>query len=332
MESLANILKAKKYSDLFSSDEATAKREFREYCKKYHPDVNDTAEEAEAFSIISEIYTYKIHKSTDSRKGAVDEEILVRDKSTGKGFILTNPVVFNNGICTVYYTVSKVAFLYSKTYKKFYDNYIEEVERLRYADNAMEKEFSRYFPKIIKHFETEDDKLCILIGKTSDVLPLGRIFKAYRDHGEQFPERQAAWILNRLYNIECYLHYYGRVSNGFTIDNLWVSPEMHSILLYSGWEYTTKERGNMIGCPKDVFKIIPIKVKDTKESSMITDLESIKSIGRQLYNGHTELKHINKFLNEGTTGDVFKDWDSYREALQEEFGKRQFVVWDNIYI
>lgn len=322
------ILVAKRYSDLFSKDADIAKREFREYCKLYHPDSNDSKEAAELFCIIQELYNNK-HRTVKT-SSTVNEDITFKDKKTGKGFCLSNPVVFNNGIAMVYHTATKIAMIYDKTYKKFYEQYITNVNKLEYANDDMKKEFERYFPKIIKHFETEDESFCILLDKTSEVLSLGKIVRAYESKGEKFPEKQAAWILNRLYNIECYLNFYDKVSNGLSLDNLWVSPEMHTILLYSGWEYTTKLEDNMIGCPKDVYKILPIKVKDTKRSQTVTDLESIKSIGRILFKGHKDLEHINNFLNSGTSDDVFKEWDLYRDAIKKQFGKREFIIWENV--
>lgn len=327
MKTLAVILKAKKYSDLFSSDEHEAKKQFREYCKLYHPDVNNSDEASKAFSIISELYS---GAGKTVVHGTVEEIFVFKNKKTGKGFEISNPIIFNNGIAIVYHTLTKVVMVYDKTYKKFYEQYIENVNNLKYVNSDMEKEFKRYFPKIITHFETEDGTYCILLDKTSEVLSLGKIVRAYEAKNEKFPERQAAWILNRLYNIACYLNFYNKVSNGFSLDNLWVSPEMHTILMFSGWEYTTGLDESMIGCPKDVYRILPIKVKDSKRSQTVTDLESIKSIGRLLFKGHKDLEYINNFLNSGTSDDIFKEWDLYREAIKKQFGKRTFIVWENV--
>ena len=322
------ILSAKKYSDVFNENADIAKKEFREYCKLYHPDSDSSKEAAELFCIIQELYNNKHRVSVSN--STVNDTVTFKDKKTGKGFSLSNPIIFNNGIAMIYHTATKVAMVYDKTYKKFFDNYIENVSKLKYEDSNMEKEFKRYFPKVLKHFETEDKQLCILLDKTPEVLSLGKIVRAYESKGEKFPERHAAWILNRLYNIECYLNFYHKVSNGLSIDNLWVSPEMHTILLFSGWEYTTDIDDTMIGCTKDVYKILPIKVKDTKRSQTITDLESIKSIGRILFKGHKDLEYINNFLNSGTSDDVFKEWELYRGAIKKQFGKSEFIIWEDV--
>lgn len=322
------ILKATKYEDLFSTDEDIAKKQLREYCKLYHPDVNESKEAEDIFCIIQQLYNKKTRSNFTS--STVVEDVIFKNKVTGKGFCLTNPIMFNNGIARVYHTATKVALIYDKTYKKFYDSYIKNVKDLKYADANMQKEFERYFPKIINNFETEDGEFCILLDKTSDVISLGKIFTAYEKAGKQFPEKQAAWILNRLYNIECYLNFYNKVFNGFTLDNIWVSPDMHTVLMFSGWEYNTKTDANMIGCPKDVYKILPIKVKDNKKSNIVTDLESIKSIGRKLFKSKSSLNYIDEFLRSGTSDDVFKEWDAYRNAIKSQFGKRAFIIWEDV--
>lgn len=329
MKTPKEIRAAKFYSDIFSDDEKKAKQEYRAYAKKYHPDFNPPEDELDIFDIINTLYNKKHINGTG--KGVTDNTINFIDKETGKGFEMSNPVVIKTSIGNVYHTSTKIVFEYDKTYEKFYENFINQVRKLKYKDDEMDKQFRRMFPKIIRYFETEDNKLCILQNKTKDVLNLDRILQAYKIKGEPFPERQAAWILNRLYNLECYLKYYNKASNGISMENIWVSPEYHTVLLLGGWEYTLPKHEKMLGCPKDVYKTLPIKVRDSKESSTLTDLESIKAIGRRLFADHKDLDNIWNFLNTGTEDDNVLDvWGEYKEALEKHFGKRKFVVWENV--
>lgn len=329
MKTAKEILGAKSYLDIFSKDDAVAKKEYREYCKLYHPDSDNSEQAAKLFDIINTLYNNKHIKLKGN--GLKEDVVTFKNKETGKGFQLTNPTIFNNGLAMVYHTSTKIAIVYDKSYKKFYNNYINQVKNLRYVDDKMEAEFKRYFPKIITNFETEDGNFCILLDKTNEVLNLGIIVREYFKKGESFPEKQAAWILNRLYNIACYFNFNKKVFNGFTLDNLWVSPEMHTVLPLTGFEYTTNQGEQMIGCPKDVYKILPIKVKDSKQSDIITDLESIKNIGRLLYKEHKELKAIHKFLDDGVSNnEPINEWELYGEAIKKEFGKRTFIKWENV--
>lgn len=328
MKTLEAILKATKYSDLFSSDEHEAKKQFREYCKIYHPDVDNSVEASKAFAIISELYS---GTSKTTTHGAVQETFIFKDKKSGKGFEINNPVMFNNGIAMVYHTATKIVMEFDKTYKKFYDNFLRQVKNLKYEDKNMENEFSRYFPKVVNSFESENGNFVILMNKTSEVLNLGLIVKSYEKKGILFPERQAAWIMNRLYNLICYIDFYKKAFNGISLENIWVSPEMHTVLFLDGFEYTTKAGEDMLGCPKDVYKVLPIKVKDTKQSDILTDLESIKQIGTILFKGHKDLEHINKFLSSGVkSSNPLDEWRDYGDAIKKQFGKRTFVVWENV--
>ncbi len=106
---------------------------------------------------------------------------------------------------------------------------------------------------------------------------------------------------------------------------------MHTVLLFSGWEYQTREGQDMLGCPKEVYKLLPIKVKDSKQSSIITDLECIKAVGRTLYKGHEDLTYINDFLKRGVSGNTpLEEWKLYGDAVKRQFGKRKFIIWDDV--
>lgn len=330
MLSREEILNKTKYIELFSDNKVEAKSQFREYCKKYHPDADSSPDAEKVFSHIHKIYLTGNSIFTDKHNGITN--ITFRNKNDKKGFQLDNAVEFTTSICHVYNTATKVVFVYNKTYKKFWKNYLESVKALRYADSEMEKVFKRIFPDVVKSFETEDDNYIILINKTSEVLNLGEIVKAYDKLGKPFPEKQAVWILNRLYNIACYNKYITNTAfNGFALENLWISPEMHSILPLGGYEYTAKLGEPMIGVPKEVYKVLPIKVKDSKKSSILTDLESIKAVGRILYKEHDNLEHINKFLKSGiSSDDPVDEWKEYGKAVKKQFGKRAFIVWEDV--
>lgn len=323
MKSREEIKRAKRYEDIFSDNESLAKKEYREYCKIYHPDADKSEEAKQIFLIINTLYNEKVLIQT--------EELTFKDKKTGKGFKLTSPIKIYNSLATVYHTLTKVCIVFEESHKTFYDNYIKSVEQLSYRDADMEKEFKRYMPKIIKHFQNEDNKYIILLDKTSEVLNLGKIVEDYVSLGKNFPEKQAAWILNRLYNLCVYFKMQENSAfNGISLENIWVSPELHSVLLLNGFEYNVKLGEKMIGVPKEVFNTMSIKTKDSKLSSTLTDLESVKQVGRRLFTGRTDLKYIQDFLNSGTTDNVFEEWDRYSEAIKKEFGKREFITWDDV--
>lgn len=323
----AAILRAKSYTDIFSKDKDEAKKQFRYYCKSYHPDVDNSPNAQKIFGKLMELYN-KV--SSNKTVAHPDDKMVFLSKATGKGFEIVSPVSVNAGTCMIHHTAKKVVLSYNKDFKKSYDKYLDEIKKFRYEDEAMRKQFEPLFPKVIKQFEDTEGNFIILLDKTDEVLNLGVILDAYRRKGEAFPKKHAAWIVNRLYNLEAYLHFYKRVFNGFSINNLWVSPEFHTVLLLNGWEYCTNIGDKMIGCPKDVYKVLPIKVRDNHLSHPLTDMESIKQIGRELFKG-SDCTNILKFLDEGSE-DVspLDEWKEFENAVMADFGVRKFVVWDDV--
>lgn len=324
------ILKAESYSDIFSSDKDEAKRQFRHYCKSYHPDVDDSCRAQEIFQKLSELY-----KKSSVKKDCADRSNVIRFKSktTGRGFEMANPVTADTGVCTIYHTQTKVVFSYGKDFKKFYQKYLDNVKSIQYEDDKMKKQFSILFPSVLRNFEDENGNFDILIPKTGEVLNLGLIAEAYKTKHMAFPERHAAWIINRLYNLAVYMDFYHIVFNGFSLYNLWVSPEFHTILLLGGWEYAGKEGSAMAGCPCDVYKILPVKARDKHVCVRKTDLESIRQAGRELFCG-SGCKNILQFLDtaSGDDGELLSvsEWKQFENAVYKDFGERKFVEWDNV--
>lgn len=323
----AAILKAERYSDIFSSNITEAKRQFRHYCKSYHPDADNSAKAARIFEKLMSLYgKTPVSCSREKQKNTA----IFLSKDTNKGFELSNPVIFDAGTCIVYHTQTKIVLSYRKEFKKFYDRYMAAVKNTQYADSKMETQFSRLFPKIIKNFEEEHGNFIILLSKTPEVLNLSLVIEAYKKKGENFPERHAAWIMNRIYNIAAYMEFYKKAFNGFSPCNMWISPEFHTVSLLNGWEYIEGIGGKMAGCPKDVYKILPLKAKESHISCTLTDQESIRQVGRSLFSGST-CKNIMDFFNSGSEDKgIINEWQCYEKMLLKDLGKRTFVVWDDV--
>ena len=137
-----------------------------------------------------------------------------------------------------------------------------------------------------------------------------------------------------MHNICCFLKYNNIVHNGININNCFISPEHHAILLLGGWWYATKAEDKMIGTTKEIFDIMPILSKNNKKSSAITDLESIKLLGRTLngYNNprtfmkETDIpKPIAEFLIGGSGADAYKEFQTWDTVLDKGYGVRKFI-------
>ena len=90
----------------------------------------------------------------------------------------------------------------------------------------------------------------------------------------------------------------------------------------------------MIGTTKDIFSIMSVSAKSSKKSTMLTDLESVKLLGRQLL-GETNCRKLAldnsipkpfiDFLISGSGNDSYEEFTKWDKALDASYGKRRFI-------
>ena len=86
-----------------------------------------------------------------------------------------------------------------------------------------------------------------------------------------------------------------------------------------------RQDGNkMLGVPKAIYDIMPVKAKSNKTSSKRTDLEAAKLIGRQITDKSSAPKPMLDFLSSGTSTAI-GEFEKWNKALDASYGKRQFV-------
>lgn len=329
MVSEKQILEAKKAGDIFSSDVDRIKAQYKDLVKQFHPDVNKSPKANEIFQKLNELYS-KALKDISSNTWEKSNFIKI-NKTTGKSLEITflTELPFELGTC--YICNKHIVYLFDKDKKKYKDNMLLILKQIKYKNTDMENEFKRYLPKVLDEFETTEGKHGVVLEKTIDVYPLKKVFEFYNNKIE---DRHVAWILSRLNNITCFLKYNNIVHNGINIDNCFISPEHHAIILYGGWWYATKKEEKMIGTTKEIYDLMPVTAKNNKISNSTTDLESIKYIGRKLL-GDTNCRTLPKtttapapmveFLIQGSTGDAYKMFGEWDVALNKGYGARKFI-------
>ena len=323
------ILSLSKCGDLFPNNIDAAKTKYKQLAKEWHPDSNKNPKAVDVFQKITELYN-KALELLEQGTWEKTNYILI-SKNNGKKIALNYDTVFDFELGTCYVTKTKIVYILGSDKKKYFDNAIARIKSLKYADKKMEETLKRCMPKIYQTFQTNSGEYVIVLDKTEDVYPLKSVFE-YFDN--KISDRHVAWIMSRLYNISCFLKYNDIVHNGININNCFVSPKYHSILLLGGWWYTTKEKEKMIGTTKDIFSIMSVVTKGDKKSSYLTDLESVKLLGRQLL-GETNCRKLAldtsipkafiNFLISGSSDDAFKEYAKWDKALIGSYGERKFV-------
>ena len=323
------ILSLSKCGDLFPNNINAAKTKYKQLAKEWHPDSNKNPKAVDVFQKITELYN-KALELLEQGTWEKTNYVLI-SKNNGKKIALNYDTVFDFELGTCYVTKTKIVYILDSDKKKYFDNALVRIKSLKYADRKMEDTLKRCMPKIYQTFQTNSGKYVIVLDKTEDVYPLKSVFECF---GNKIPDRHVAWIISRLCNLTCFLKYNGIVHNGININNVFVSPQYHSILLLGGWWYTTKEKEKMIGTTKDIFSIMSVVTKGDKKSSYLTDLESVKLLGRQLLGEPNCRKLVLdsaipkafiNFLISGSGDDAFKEYDKWDKALIDSYGERKFV-------
>lgn len=322
------ILKAKFPGDIFSSDKEAIKSEYRALAKKWHPDMNESSIASEVFNKLNLLYNKAISSTPDEIKSKSNALSLLA--TNGKTYRLKYKVIHKFELGEMYVADTIIAYSFQKEYKEFYENSIERIKALDYADETMKNEVLKYMPTIINNFET-DDRYFLVIKKTDDLFLLRDLLEY---HGGEIPVKHVAWILSSLYNITCFFHYNKISHNALTLDNYLVSPIYHSGSITGGWWYTVEQEEKMIGVNKETFKIMPTKAKTSKMATIKTDLESIKLIGRQLLgtpSGSALItdkdipKPISDWLRGISSSNPFEEYEKWVKVLYESFGNRKFI-------
>lgn len=312
-----------KYGDIFPNDNVKLPVKYKELCKKIHPDSCDDTRSTDAFTRLQTLY----NEAAENVGAGVWEGTNYIEYKTVAGKTLqikySYHCVFELG---EYYVCNKnIIYIFDFSKKKYYNNYIKSIKNIKFVDREMEKMFKPLFPTVISEHDTVNDKHIIVLSKTEDVFPLRCVIENF--YHDAIPATHLAWMISRLMNICCYLKYNGQVHNGINIDNLFVSLQDHSIHLFGGWYYTTKENEKMIGTTKDIYFIMPPKVKADKVSNSITDVESVKAFGRK-YLEDSAPQAFKDFVNSGTGEDSMKEMEKWDKALIDSFGKRHFIKID----
>lgn len=323
------ILSISKCGDLFPYGINNVRNKYKELVKEWHPDSNSDIKAVDVFQKITELYK-KALKLLEEGSWEKTNYILI-NKDKGKKILLNYDTTFDFELGKCYVTKTKVVYILDSDKKKYFDNAVFRIKSLKYADKNMEDILKRCMPEIYQTFKTNSGEYGIVFNKTPDVFPLKNILKYFNN---KISDRHVAWILSRLYNISCFLRYNGIIHNGINVDNCFISPQYHSIILIGGWWYTTKEKERMLGTTKDIFSIMPVTSKSSKRSDFLTDLESIKLLGRQLLgeancrklvlNNSIPKPFIN-FLITGSTNDAYKEFEKWDKTLSNSYGERKFV-------
>lgn len=327
---MKDLLDAKSYSDLFTKD--NFKAEYIALMKIYHPDRYKGSDASKICAKINALYEEaKVHINDDTW-GDESNIIYISLKNGRKKRI---KYLYQGTNENGEYYIGNTIVVYSFTKKKFFDNYLSSVKKIKYADNKVKDYFERFMPEIIDNFTSADDKYYIVIRKTADVYPLELVKDIFKQ------KEHAAWLTTRLLNLSAFLSTTGLVHNGISISNIFVSLEFHGASLLGGWQYATSEGSKMIGTNKQVYSIMLPSTKANKIANYNTDTMAIKDIICKLLGGKTYRELVSivgevwaNFLlqSEDQPLDVVNKWEDVRDKSFKEHRFVKVDIPENVYV
>jgi hypothetical protein len=312
---------------LLFSDPDQIHEEYKTLAKYWHPDISTGSKD-----VMARINILYQRGMEQIEQGRWHVPFFLRLKGTdGKYRQIKYRVEKSFELGKYYISDTVVVYLVDKKYKKFFDQAKNAIGSFHYASDRMKQEFTKYLPGVRDNFETSDGNYVLVVSKTKDLLILSDVLQYF---GGKLPDRHVAWIISSLCNIACYLGYSEFVHHALTLDNLFISPEFHSVSVLGGWWYCVRHSKPITTVPTAIAGILPARVKRDKIACFQTDQESIKAIGRELLGDRAGIKLVSEkpapepmlnWLRESGSLEPVEFYASWKKTLTDAFGAPKFV-------
>ena len=317
---------------LFTGDETTAKQEFRALVSLWHPDRCPAAETTAVFQHINRLYDAAVRKL----RGGIWQTpgLLVLRATDGATYKIRYRKERAFELGRLFVGGEIVAYVVAKEHADLFQNALRIIGRLPCADARMAAEVQRCLPEIVRHFETDEGRVLVL-RKTPDLVLLRDLLDRC---GGRLDARHVAWIVSSLLNLACYLDYARLAHNAILADTWFVSPPQHAGALIGGWWYAVRQGERMRAAPAATVQYAPFEVMDRRRGDIRTDLELIRTLGRELLGDATGLRLEREkaaprpmldWLRLPAGNSALHDYQIWmNRVLKDSFGKRRFVKLD----
>lgn len=301
------ILKIKRWSELFDSDEKLAKDKFKSLAKKYHPDLYGD----------DGVFRHIVSLFSDAEKS--------RFKSTCEIEFSNNKMSYKR--CDVTLT-SNIYIGETEILESFHDN----SELSGNLDNCIdirttEKRFHDDFAKLIPEKRVYHDSGFTYFhvkNKNKDLLRLKDVIGYYDG---RIQGRHLVWINSALINLVCFLSYHERVHFNISPETVYIHPVDHYVALLGGWQFTKKINEKVSFLPKRTYDVLTKKHGSDYFANNIAMLEQLRLLGREMMGGNTNYpKPVIDWFNDIVRLDR-QSYDEYSNwgALVDSLGDRKYV-------
>ena len=321
---------------LFSGNLETARSEYHDLSRRWHPDHNRHPQATAVFQRIAELYrkTQELIKAKLWRGAGILELPVAGSGAAASAYRQMNyfkSVKFELG--DLYIAERELAFSVERQYADLFENARRHIAGFRFADISMRKEIERNLPGKPEYLATSE-RLIMILPKTPDMILLGDLFEYF---GGSIDARHVGWIINSLHNLACYFEYAGIVHHDISPHTFFVSPEFHSGMLLGGWWYARLAGEKISALPSRTINIAPPDVIRRKQADGRVDLELIRQTARELLGVANGAKTntngkippaMARWINGATSGSAVTDYELWKNVLEMDFGKPRFVRLD----
>jgi hypothetical protein len=324
---------------LFSQSAAEAKQEYRALARRWHPD-------SEKSDVASSVFAHVVRLYQSARKNLLDGSWVepcekIEAETPGiKAFRLSDGSLrrfeyqalrrFELGF--MFISNHFVIFEVREQFRDLFLNGRSRLQSLKFKDENMALEMSKYLPQIMDVFKTEYSNV-IVLRKTPDQLLLADVLAHYNGRLESI--EHVGWIVNLLLNLGCYLEWAGISHNAIAPDTFFISPLRHTGMLLGGWWYAAQIGGKLSALPDRSLGFIPPDIIRNRRADARADLELIKSVGRAVL-GDADGAHLSfdkelpcelvRWLQLPSSGRAVSDYAAWkRQVLPAAFGRSRFV-------
>ncbi|HEY8562233.1 MAG TPA: J domain-containing protein [Pyrinomonadaceae bacterium] len=322
---------------LFSGDPAIARREYYDLSRRWHPDRNRDSRATAVFQRVTELHR-RAQQSIKAGRWRGAGILVLPVPLPGAGAMAGarqikyfKRVEFELG--DLFIAEKEVAFSVERRYADLFETARRRIEGFRFANAAMRKEIARALPRR-PEFHTAADRLIMVLPKDPDAILLEDLLEHL---GGALDARHVGWIVNRLYNLACYLDYAGVVHHDIGPRAFFVSPRFHSGALLGGWWYARARGESLKALPRRTIDCAPPDLTRLRRADLRADLELIRQTGRELLGAvNTMPTNMNgkippamaRWINGATSGSAVTDYRLWKGVLEMDFGAPRFVRLD----
>lgn len=280
-------------------DMSNLKSSYRELVQKYHPDKNAEVGAQENTTHITNCFDL-LEKLTVPLPGLKQ----IRKLEIGTAYYYDDKIIYQTPGFEEYLAVYQ---------RKF-----------NFPNPEMAEEFKHANLDIVIEKDT------ITIKTLPGYVPLANVLEHHKEF--TLEARHVAWMMSRLLNLVCFLHFNNISHNGITVDNCFADLANHSIFIYGGGWYNNAMGTAMKIISKEVYDNLPSKVKENTISTPQIDLTSVKELGKKMLGGGMDLLHSDKapkpmldWLFSPAEENAFSEFKVWEKVLMDSFGERKFV-------